>query len=125
MTSDSCTDVAGNTAKGINSATFQVDKTPIPLTASANNSSYSSPITVDATPARPHRSLGPEKGRVPAKGPGQSSYENVDQATAATGSFSYAVTQEVTNSFYTIAEDNACTREGSPPRPTRSSPLPR
>ena len=116
VTSDSCTDVAGNSTVGVDSATFQVDKTPIPSTASANNSSYSSPITInyDAT-TDPADLSGLKKVELWAKGPGQSSYENVEQATAATGSFSYAVTQEGTYSFYTIAEDNAGNREVQPP----------
>ena len=35
VTSDGCTDVAGNTAKGIDSATFQIDKTKPTIVASA------------------------------------------------------------------------------------------
>ena len=116
VSSDSCTDVAGNSSVGVDSATFQVDKTPIPSTASANNSSNSSPITVNYDASTDPADLsGLKKVELWAKGPGQSSYANVEQATAATGSFSYAVTQEGTYSFYTIAEDNAGNREVAPP----------
>ena len=79
MTSDSCTDVAGNTATGINSATFQVDKTPIPSTASANNSSNSSPITVNYDASTDPADLsGLKKVELWAKDLGQSSYANVE-----------------------------------------------
>jgi hypothetical protein len=116
----SCTDQAGNSATGPAFSPIKIDKTADITSKAKTASPYSnsSPITIGYDVQLNSDISGLKKVELYVKGPGQSNYSKVnDDKTNLSDSFDYAVSQDGTYSFYTLAEDNAGNREN--PDPTK------
>jgi large repetitive protein len=118
VSSDACTDMAGNTAAAIDSDTFQIDKSDPTSHASSPNATNQATFTVDYTASDQAVLSGLERVelyvRTPEAGTGYV-LAATDSTPSGSGSFNYTATAgEGTYRFYTVAYDVAGNVETSP-----------
>ena len=118
VSSDACTDLAGNTAAAIDSSNFKVDKSAPTSHADSPNATNQSPFTVDYTASDQATLSGLERVelyvRTPQAGTGYVLVAT-DSAPSGSGSFSYTPTAgQGTYRFYTVSYDVAGNVETSP-----------
>jgi hypothetical protein len=118
VTSDDCTDHAGNTADGIDSAAFKIDKSDPTSSAHSPTATNESTFTVDYTAGDQATLSGLSKVELYVRTPEPgSNYTRVDTDDPASGSGSFEYTPdkgEGTYRFYTLAYDVAGNDETSP-----------